>query len=258
VAGLEGAGFVVDGEAPAPGTRVAFRWPGSWAEFATVPIERVIAVPADISDEAASQISLNPITAWALLDEARVKQDDTILLTAAASTVSNMLAALAKRRGIKVVGLVRGDARHAATRSQAERLLSTDDSELTEKLLAAAGGKKITALLDGVGGPILPKLFATLAPAARVIAYGVQDRTPAAVTNAMLIYSNLTWKGFGIDHWLSTLADTAKAKMLDEIWSMVQEGLLPLAVVSSHTLAEFSAALSADAVAGRAGKVLLV
>jgi NADPH:quinone reductase len=257
VAGLEGAGLVVGGATLAPGTRVAFRWPGSWAEFAAVPLERIIAVPADISDEAASQISLNPITAWALLDEAQVTQGDTILLTAATSTVSTLVTAIARRRGIEVVGLVRGDAARAATRSKADRLLSSDDPELADKVVATCE-KPIAALLDSVGGPILPKLFAALAPGARVIAYGVQDRMPAAVTNAMLIYSNLTWKGFGIDRWLSMLAGEAKARMIDELWSMIRDDLLPLSVASRHALADFPAALAADETAGRAGKVLLV
>src|SRR5258708_13395120 len=71
-AGLEGAGVVVKSPANAPfpvGTRVAFRYPGSWAEYAAVPPERLIEVPTDITDDVAFHISLNPITAWALLNE---------------------------------------------------------------------------------------------------------------------------------------------------------------------------------------------
>lgn len=258
VAGLEGVGRVVDGGSLAPGTRVAFRWPGTWAEFAAVPVERIIAVPDGIADEAASQISLNPITAWALLDEAGVTDGDTILLTAATSAVSNMVAAIAKRRGIAVIGLVRGEARQATARSNAGELLSIDDPALADKIIAASGEKRVAALLDSVGGPILAKLFTTLAPGARVIAYGVQDRAPAAMTNAMLIYSNLIWKGFGIDRWLSMLPTDAKARMLDELWSTVRDESLPLTVASCHPLANFSAALTADAAAGRFGKVLLI
>jgi NADPH:quinone reductase len=258
VAGLEGAGVVVEGADFASGTRVAFRWPGSWAEFATVPVGRIIAVPADISDVAASQISLNPITAWALLDEAQVTRGDTILITAATSTVSNIVAAIARQRGIEVIGLARGDAARAAPRSKAERLLSADDPELTDKIVASTRGKQIVALLDSVGGPILSELFAALSPGARVIAYGVQDSTPTTVTNAILIYSNLTWKGFGIDRWLSMLDGEAKARMIDELWSMVRDELLPLAAASRHALADFPAALAADGAAGRTGKVLLV
>src|ERR1700760_1719013 len=97
-AGLEGAGVVVKSPANTPfpvGTRVAFRYPGSWAEYAAVPPEHLIEVPTDITDEVACQISLNPITAWALLDEAKASVGDWIALTAATSTVSNLIAAMA-------------------------------------------------------------------------------------------------------------------------------------------------------------------
>jgi NADPH:quinone reductase-like Zn-dependent oxidoreductase len=260
-AGLEGAGVVVgspgNGALPA-GTRVAFRFPGSWAEYATVPSERLITVPADISDDIACQISLNPITAWALLKDANVKAGDWTLLTAATSTVSNLIAAIAKRCGIHVIGIVRGAAEDGRARSLAEQVLSTSEPNLPNAILAFTGERRVTALFDSVGGPNTPKLFPALAPGARIIAYGVQDRAPAEVTNAMLIYSNLTWKGFGIDRWLSAFPADQIPGMIVELWSMVRDKTLPLPIASKHCLKQFGDALAADAQIARAGKVLLV
>ena len=259
-AGLEGAGVVVKSPANAPfpvGTRIAFRYPGSWAEYAAVPPERLIEVPTDITDDVACQISLNPITAWALLNEAKVRAGDWIMLTAAASTVSNLIAAMAERRGVNVIGVVRGTAADGRARSLANRVLSIDEPDLPGALSAIAGDRRIVALLDSVGGSNTPKLFPALAPGARIIAYGVQDREPAAVTNAMLIYSNLTWKGFGIDRWLSEFPDDQRARMIQELWSMIRDKTLTLPVASKHGLGQFRDALAADARSGRAGKVLL-
>lgn len=261
IAGLEGAGIVVESPKDSlftRGMRVAFRSPGTWAEFAAVPAERLIAVPDAITDEVACQVSLNPLTAFGLLDEAAVKAGDWIMLTAAASTVSNLVASIAQARGVKVIGLVRGSAAEAKTRSRADRIFSVSDPDLTAAIDAVTGGRRIEALLDSVGGPIVPKLFATLAPGARVVAYGVQDREPAAITNAMLIYSNLTWKGFGIDRWLSLTTADVRTRLMSELWSLIGEGTLPLPVASRHALAEFRGALAADAAQGRTGKVLLV
>jgi NADPH:quinone reductase len=260
-AGLEGAGIVVKGPPNGPflaGTRVAFRYPGSWAEYAAVPPERLIEVPADVSDDMACQISLNPITAWALLDEAKVKAGDWILLTAATSTVSNLVAAMAKPRGIHVIGVVRGTADDGRRRSLAEYVLSLDELDRLDALSSIAGGRPITAMLDSVGGPNTSKLFPALGPGARIIAYGVQDRDPAAVTNAMLIYSNLTWKGFGIDRWLSEFPAERMARMVQELWSMVRDKTLTLPVASKHSLGQFRDALAANSRSGRTGKVVLV
>ncbi len=261
VAGLEGAGVVVKSPANAPfpvGTRVAFRYPGSWAEYAAVPPERLIEVPADIPDDLACQLSLNPVTAWALLDEAKVKAGDWILLTAATSTVSNLMAAMAKRRGVHVIGVVRGNAAEGSARSLANHVLSIGEPDLPGAFLAIAGDRRIAALLDSVGGPNTAKLFPALAPGARIMAYGVQDREPAAVTNAMLIYSNLTWIGFGIDRWLSVSSDDQKASIIQELWSMVRDNTLTLPIASKHSLGQFRDAFAADSRSGRTGKVLLL
>src|SRR5581483_9135464 len=89
VAGLEGIGVVVGGGANkriATGSRVAFRWPGTWAEFAAVPEDRLIPVPDDVPDAVACQIALNPLTAWALVNEAELEPHDWIVMTAGAST----------------------------------------------------------------------------------------------------------------------------------------------------------------------------
>lgn len=261
VAGLEGVGTVVESPAASPftpGMKVAFRYPGAWAEFAAVPVERLIAVPDDVADEVACQISLNPLTAFGLLDEAAVKPGDWILLTAATSTVSNLVTGIAQARGVKVIGLVRGDAAEARLRSRAEHLLSVTEPDLAGAIDALTGGRRVSALLDSVGGPVLSILFATLAVGARIVAYGVQDRQPAAITNAMLIYANLTWKGFGIDRWLSLTPAEVRTRLIDELWSLIGERVVELSVASKHSLSAFQDALAADAAPGRKGKILLV
>jgi NADPH:quinone reductase-like Zn-dependent oxidoreductase len=261
VAGLEGAGTVIAGPAGTAfgaGSRVAFRWPGSWTEIAAVPLERLIAVPADISDDDASQISLNPITAWGLLEQAAARPEDWIMLSAATSTVANLVAAMARRCGIRVIGLVRGEAEEARARSLAEIILSTRDPDLLAKVAETTDERRIAAFIDSVGGPLVQKLFPALQAGGRIIAYGVQDRAPAEITNAMLIYSNLTWTGFGIDRYLSTLPGPAAARMHDELWAMIRNAVVALPVASRHALGDFSGALAADAQSGRQGKVLLV
>ena len=61
-AGLEGTGVVVqvNGSGSREGDRVALRSPGTWAEFAAIPWTRLKKVPADIADDTACQMSLNP------------------------------------------------------------------------------------------------------------------------------------------------------------------------------------------------------
>src|SRR5262249_8706339 len=163
-AGLEGVGIVLETADPTftRGARVAFRWPGTWAESVTVPSSRLIRVPDDIGDDIACQISLNPITAWALLEEAHVLQGDRGLLTAGTSTIAALVARLARERGVRSISVVRAPAATPVRPSPADLTLSTEDPYLLSGVAGAAGDAGVAAFLDGVGGPTASYLFSAL------------------------------------------------------------------------------------------------
>lgn len=258
VAGLEGCGIILEnGCGIAPGTRVAFRCPGTWAEIVAVPATRISVVPPDISADAACQISLNPVTAWGLLEQAEVGSGDWILITAARSVVSNLVASIARKRGIRVIGLVRGDAEASGQRTGADLVLSISDPEVATKIMAATSERRVSALLDSVGGPVLPVLISTLAPGARIVTYGVQDIRAAAITNAMMVYANLTWKGFGIDRWLSNRSRESNQLMFEDLYLMIRSGVISLPVAARYPLEQFLEAINEDVRPGRFGKVVI-
>jgi NADPH:quinone reductase-like Zn-dependent oxidoreductase len=191
IAGLSGAGTigsVGEGISLALGARVAFRWPGAWAELVAVPVERVYLAPEDASIDDAAQLPVNPMTAWGLLQVAEAKAPAAIGLTAPRSSVAKIVAVLAAERGLRTIDLAP---------------VPEELPALAERVRVATGGEGLAALLDCVGGPIVTHLFPALRPGATVVAYGVSSREPASVTNATLVYSNLTWRGFGIDRWCS-------------------------------------------------------
>jgi NADPH:quinone reductase-like Zn-dependent oxidoreductase len=261
VAGLEGAGVVVDTGTETgskAGDRVAFRAPGAWGELIAVPVERLIRVPEGIDKSSACQVSLNPLTAFGLLQEAPVESGDWVIITAATSTVSNIVGVIARERGVRSIGLVRGDPITATDRCSADAVLAIDTPDIVAKILDASGGDRPVAILDSVGGPAIPRVFPALRPGATVVAYGVQSNEPAPVTNAMLIYSNLTWKGFGIDRWLSQNRQEVAGLVEAELWPMIHSGCLQLPVDGSYPLEDFERALRDDDRSGRRGKMLLL
>jgi NADPH:quinone reductase-like Zn-dependent oxidoreductase len=242
-AGLVGAGVIVRSGATVDlreGTRVAFRHPGAWAEYAVVPAARLFVVPEGAAAEAAGQFALNPITAWGLLETAGVSAGDWLAVNAAASNVALMVRGLAQARGVRVLEVPR---------------FEEGDVEFARRLLAATGGTPIAALLDAVGGPALAAVLPALRQGATLVSYGLLDPGPVPVRNADLIYRNLTWTGFGIDHWLAQHAAERDA-ITRALWDAIASGALPLPVRARYPLAELVAALRTDA-AGGAGKVLL-
>ena len=120
VAGLEGVGTIVacgpEATSFEPGTRVAFRAPGAWAEFVVASTSRVYPVPPEIADAVACQFALNPLTAWGLLSACDLPESSRLLITAGRSVVARLLGearstqgtegklAGARRRGLCRVG----------------------------------------------------------------------------------------------------------------------------------------------------------
>lgn len=258
VAGLSGAGRVVavgPGVELAVGTRVAFRAPGAWAEFALAPRERLYPVPEDVTSSAASELAVNPITAWGLLDVAAPTPGDWIVLTAAASSVATLVSALARARGINVVGIARETS--LAELASEVHGLADDTPELASRVRELTGGEGAAALVDCVGGPLVGSLFPALRKGARIVAYGTLSPEPVVLRNADLVYGNLSWLGFGIDRWLASLGALEHARMLEALWDGVRDGRLPLAVQARKSLREFEEALGLAAAGGR-GKVHFV
>lgn len=259
-AGLEGMGTIVErgaGVDLALGTRVAFRAPGTWAEYALVPARRLIPVPDSLSDDDAAQLSLNPVTAYALLEQARAQSGDVIILTAAASSVAGLVRTLARGRGIAAIGIVRGEASRIAA-AFTDGALSEGEPDIAAAIRTRAAGRRITALIDCVGGPIVAELLPALSTGATAIAYGVLDRRPAPVTNAALIYANLTWIGFGIDRWIERRDDDELQTAYADLTNAILDTSIALPVAARHPLQDIASALRDAEHPPTLGKVLLV
>src|SRR6201997_3225723 len=113
VIGGEGAGIV---EAIGPGVTsvkvgdrvtIPFRT-FTWSEKVLAPARGLFVVPPSVDAKTASMLNINPTTAVLLLDEiVDLKPKDWIVLNAANSQVARCMIAIAKSRGLKVIGIVR-------------------------------------------------------------------------------------------------------------------------------------------------------
>lgn len=179
IAGNHGAGVIV--EAPAssvlrPGTAVGFSYVDVWAEYISMPEAWAIPLPEDYPLEKGAQM-LNLVTARDLLDRAAAKPGDWIALTAGNSTVSTMVAQMARARDVHVVSIVRRrlalpDGESAAFGATSVVELSSLDVPLGTRLAEITNGKGLRAAIDGVGGPMAGDLLRSLAFGGKLIVYG--------------------------------------------------------------------------------------
>lgn len=261
VAGLDGAGIVTafgTGVTTVPvGTRVAFRSPGAWAEFAVAPVSRIHEVPSGIPDDIACQFALNPLTAWALLAESGAQSGARVLATAGRSVVARLMAALSRRRAIRLTLLVRdGEGVAALDGADGSLVARADTVQALLPSLTTADGFR--AILDAVGGAAAGSLLDALGARGRFVSYGVLDDSPITLRASTMVYRNITWLGFGIDAWFASASPAVRAAAEAELWSLLRDEPDVLPIIGRFPLDHVRDAIQAIHDSRRPGKVLLI
>ncbi len=259
-AGLEGMGIIDKVHSNArfrKNERVAFRHKGLWAEYAIVPENRLIPLPDNFPPEKGCQISLNPITAYALLEEAQLKEYDWLLVNAGSSLVSKIILQLARLRGIKTIVVTRNEKEgEGLGLLGATKLLTSASGNLAEKIVNITDGKGVACVLDAVGDELLSELLTAMAPFGKVVSYGLLGKGNVSYHNATVVFKNLSITGFGIDAWLAT-----RAKDIQDIYrSLVATLAAPdfqMPVSAVFPMSDFFEALEYQKNNANTGKILL-
>ncbi|SHJ92231.1 NADPH2:quinone reductase [Pseudonocardia thermophila] len=161
VLGVEGVGRIVG-----TGERVAWAGPmGSYAERVTLPAERVVPVPDELSDELAAGALLQGLTAHALIvDTFPVQAGQDVLVHAAAGGLGLLLVQMAAQRGARVIGTVSTEekAKLAREAGAAEIINYTEVSDVAGAVRDLTGGAGVHVVYDGVGASTFDASLASL------------------------------------------------------------------------------------------------
>jgi NADPH:quinone reductase-like Zn-dependent oxidoreductase len=246
------------------GTRVAFfpgRW--AWAEQVVVSASFVTAVPADMSDDIAAQLHVNPLTAVMLArsaEAANIKADGegVVVLTAAASGVARLVTALAVQRGVAMIGLVRSRASAAVldVGQPSFPVVSTAEANWKEQVRDVAKGKPIRAVLDCVGGDIASELLGMLARGGTFISYGDLSGEPMRATALSLSVRDLRIQGVSVGGW-AALPEELRVQDIRTASLLAQREAALFHVAASYDLADVAKAAEHSQRVGKGGAVLL-
>ena len=178
--GLEAAGVVEEvGEGVTslkPGDRIAYGTGpiGAYADIRNLPANRLVRLPAAISDETAAGMMLKGMTARYLLRATYVvKPGDTILLHAAAGGVGLIMSQWAKALGATVIGTVGSDAKAAIARAHGcDHVINYSTEDTVKRVRELTGGKGVPVVYDGVGKDTLMISLDCLKPRGLMVSFG--------------------------------------------------------------------------------------
>ncbi|MEV4804108.1 zinc-binding dehydrogenase [Nonomuraea sp. NPDC049421] len=174
--------------------------PGGYAELAVADVTSLHPMPEGLDHVTAVAMIVTGGTTLHYLDVAALTPGDVVLVTSAAGGIGRLVIQYARRLGATVIGAAGGPAKVAAVRELgADLAVDYDLPSWDEQVAGHLGGRKVTAVLDGVGGDKARAAFGLLADGGRFLTIGnasqqdfwPDDDTLAArgqtATNALLL-----------------------------------------------------------------------
>jgi len=179
VDGQEGAGVVTEIGSEVklvqPGDRVAYTGAlGSYAEYAAVPANRLVKIPAALSFEQGAAAMLQGMTAHYLLYSTyKLQAGETALVHAAAGGVGLLLVQMAKRIGARVIGTAgTHDKAQLARDTGADECIVYTETDFETETKRLTGGKGVHVVYDGVGKATFDKDLNVLLPRGFLVLFG--------------------------------------------------------------------------------------
>jgi len=264
VLGQEGAGTVTavgsDVKSVKLGDRVAWTSVlGSYAEYAAIPADRLVPIPAGVTDQQAAAAMLQAMTAHYLThDSYPLKRGETALVHAAAGGVGLLLTQMAHNIGARVIATVSTDEKAKLAREAgADEIILYTQSDFEAETKRLTGGKGVDVVYDSVGKTTFEKGLNILRPRGMMVLYGGSSGAAP-----LLDPITLTQKGSlfltrpSLNHYIATREElTARS---GAVFGMMAAGKLNLRIEHIYRLADAQRAHRELEGRKTTGKLLLI
>ena len=232
---------------------------GAYAEYATVPVARLVALPTGLTPKQGAAAMLQGMTAHYLACSTYpLKSGDSCLVHAAAGGVGLLLCQIAKMRGARVIGTVSTEEKAKLAREAGADdviLYTTQDFEAEVKRLT--GGQGVNVVYDSVGKTTFDKGFNCLRPRGMMALYG-QSSGPVGPFDLQVLNAkgSLFVTRPSLNHHVATRDELVQRA--GELLGWIRDGKLTLRTELEFPLKD--AAEAHRALEGRktTGKVLLI
>ncbi len=215
---------------------------GGQAEYVVVPAANLVAAPrgrVPLDDTALASLPITFTTAWQMLiDRARVRPGETVLVVAAGSGVGVAAIQIAKLHGARVLAAASTDAKLAAARALgADETINLTTGDLVAEVKRLTGRRGADIIVDHVGTATFGKAVVACARGGRIVICGATSGYEPTLNLRHLFWRQLSVLG-------STLA--SKARLFDVVDQVaagrlrpVVDRVLPLSEVAvAHQLLE--------------------
>ena len=221
------------------GDRVAYASPplGSYSEKRVMPINNIVNIPNDISDELAAAIMLKGMTAEYLVRRTfEVKPGQTVLFHAAAGGVGLIACQWLKAIGANVIGTVGSeDKAKLAQANGCNHTILYKEEDFVEKVKEITNGEGVPVVYDSVGKDTALKGLDCLSPLGLLVIFGNSSGNAPAIEPGLLATKGSLYVTrptlFSYNSNREKLIDSA-----EQVFKMVRENKISIKIGARYRL----------------------
>ncbi|GGE61634.1 NADPH2:quinone reductase [Priestia taiwanensis] len=239
IPGYEGVGIV---ESVGPlvsksfiGKRVLpLRGEGTWQEFVKTSVDFLVPIPASIDDLTASQMYINPVTAWVTCTEVlKLKSNDVLLVNACGSSIGHLFAQLSQILGFRLIAVTRNNTyTEELLHLGASYVIDTSTIPLYESVMELTNGIGADAAIDSIGGLDGNELAFCLRPNGNFLSIGLLSGIQVNwtdIVNKVGVNANM----FHLRNWNNNVSIDTWHKTFKHIINLIEDKKLHLMSVNS-------------------------
>ncbi|MDG4857923.1 zinc-dependent alcohol dehydrogenase family protein [Streptomyces sp. T-3] len=153
---------------------------GVYAERAIVPASAVLHRPEGLGAVEGAAVWMPYVTAYgALVEVGGMRAGDTVVLTAASSSVGLAAIQVALRAGAVPIATTRTRAKkEALLKAGAAAVIVTEEEQVSPRVLELTGGRGAEFVFDAVAGPGVVDMGRAVAPGGTLFVYGALNGEP--------------------------------------------------------------------------------
>ena len=252
IPGYEGVGIVEDvGSFVSKkliGKRVLpLRGEGTWQEFVKTSAEFAVPIPDSIEDFTASQMYINPVTAWVVCTEVlKLQPNDVLLVNACGSSIGRIFAQLSKILGFRLIAVTRNNKyTEKLVQLGATNVIDTSVCSLNETVMELTNGMGADAAIDSIGGSDGNELAFSVRPNGQLLTIGLLSGVQvnwANIANQAKVNANM----FHLRNWNKHVSTEKWQGTFSHLINLVSDKKLHLMPVDSqYDLADINRAVEA-------------
>lgn len=232
---------------------------GAYAEFALVPADRAVRIPAGVTAREAAAVLLQGMTAQCLTASVRpLGPGDTCLVHAAAGGTGLLICQLARKRGARVIGTVSTEEKAAMAREAgADAVIFYTKEDFVARTKELTEGRGVQVIYDSVGRTTFLPGFDCIAPTGMMVLFGQSSGKVDPIDPLMLMQKgSLSLVRPTVNHYIQRPEDLQRRA--GEVLGWLADGSLKLQFGGDFPLGDAAGAHRALEGRATAGKLLLL